>query len=292
MSRIRNWVFTIHNYTQDDIDHLNTVECKYLVYGLEEGSHETPHIQGYIELENPKSMGAMKKLLNRNDVHLEKRMGTAKQASEYCKKEGHFYEKGEMKKQGERTDLVELAEQVRTGEVNMEQLREDNPMAYHTYGRTLEKIEDDRMRKTKREWMTKGTWLYGPTGVGKSHRAYEMAEGKSTYVYTEDGRWWDAYKGEEVVIIDDFRGSIPYNQLLKMIDKWEYKVPRRGREPMMFLAKEVIITSALHPKDVYKNLAAGDNLNQLYRRVEIVKCTEVGAQKSPEGNTRLLVDDI
>lgn len=292
MSRHRNWVFTIHNYTQEDVEQLNTVDCRYLVYGLEEGSHETPHIQGYIELDNPKSMGAMKKLLNRNDVHLEQRMGTAKQASEYCKKEGHFYERGELKKQGERTDLFELAEQVRVGEINMEELREDNPMAYHTYGRTLEKIDDDRMRNTKRTWMTKGVWLYGPTGVGKSHRAYEMAGDRSTYVYTEDGGWWDAYKGEEVVIVDDFRGSIPFNQLLKMIDKWEYRVRRRGREPMTFLAKEVIITSALHPKEVYKNLAVGDNLDQLYRRVEVVRCVQESEQKSQEGNTEPLVVDI
>jgi len=29
------------------------------------------------------------------------------------------------------------------------------------------------LSRRKREWHTEGLWLYGSTGTGKSHRAYE-----------------------------------------------------------------------------------------------------------------------
>lgn len=40
---------------------------------------------------------------------------------------------------------------------------------YHQYGRTLNAVEDITLRQKYRKWMTEGIWIYGKTGVGKSH---------------------------------------------------------------------------------------------------------------------------
>ena len=143
-------------------------------------------------------------------------------------------------------------------------------MAVHQYGRTLDRLEDIRMRSVARTEMTKGVWLWGPTGTGKSHRAANM-EG-TQYWWTNDNGWWDGYKQQDVVILNDFRGNIAYGEMLQMVDKWPYAVRRRGREPMPFTSKMVVVTSSLHPKDVYKNLSAEDKLAQLERRFDIIKC--------------------
>ena len=79
--------------------------------------------------------------------------------------------------------------------------------------------------------------------------------------FPNDGGWWDGYTGQETVIINEFRGGIAYSELLDLLDKYPKTVRRRCREPVPFLAKRVIITSVLQPKEVYCNLAENDTLS-------------------------------
>ena len=76
---------------------------------------------------------------------------------------------------------------------------------------------------------------------------------------TRDGEW-DAYKGQDIVIMNDFRGHIPYDQLLQLIDKYPVKVRRSGRGPTSFLAKHIIITSSLRPENVHHNRNENDDI--------------------------------
>jgi len=117
--------------------------------------------------------------------------------------------------------------------------------------------------------MTKGIWIYGPTGRGKSHEAFQGFSPSTHYLYTDDGGWWDGYVGQETVIINDFRGKIPYDYMLQLIDKWPFNVRRRNREPFPFTSKRVIITSSLSPEDVYHNREENDKIEQLLRRLEV-----------------------
>lgn len=106
MSRSRAWCFTIHNYTEENYEHIKSVECRYLIIAKEKGeSEKTDHLQGYIEFDTQRTMGGIKKLFKNNTVHLEVRRGTAQQAREYCTKENEFFEKGEISNQGQRRDL-------------------------------------------------------------------------------------------------------------------------------------------------------------------------------------------
>ena len=49
---------------------------------------------------------------------------------------------------------------------------------------------------------------------------------------------------------------------------------RRNRDPYPVSSKNIIITTALPPEKVYKNLDKEDSMSQLYRRFKVYKCID------------------
>jgi len=283
VKKTRSYCFTLNNFTKDE--HVMLVEtfsneCSYWVVGEEKGEQGTPHLQGYIYMINAKTITTLKKWNSR--VHWEAARGSPLEASTYCKKDGKFVEFGKLPEQGLRTDLKAINDSILAG-TTVDSICLSNPAAFHQYGRTFQKTEDLRMRKLFRNFTTTGTWYHGPTGTGKSHKAFEGYSPDTHYLYPNDGGWWDGYVQQETVIFNDFRADIPYAFLLQLIDKWPVSVKRRGREPLPFMSKHVIITSSLTPEKCYHGvLDRDDNIDQLLRRMNIIEI----AQKYSGGNTR------
>lgn len=288
--KARCWEITINNFTEEEeqafIKHAQT-ECQYAIYQIEKGEKEgTPHIQGCIYYKNPRIWP--KKIFPRAHINREKVKGAL---FRYCQKDETRvrgpYEFGEAPEQGERTDLKEVKEDIMKGK-SVDEITLENPFMYHQYGRTLEKLEDLRLRQQYRTEMTQGIWYYGETGVGKSHKAFEGYSSDTHFMIDGDTiskGWWDGYKGQETVIINEFRGGLPYNFLLQLMDKWPLNVPRRNRGGIPFISKKIIITSPLPPEEVYKNLSEHDSLSQLYRRCTVIELLRNGTEVV-RGNTR------
>lgn len=276
--RSRGWCFTINNWLPEDHLRLRElIECQCLGYQEEAGEETgTPHLQGWIYFSNARTRKAVSGMLPR--AHLEKMKGNVEQNIAYCSKSktrvGEYFQKGTLPVgRGKRTDLIELKNEIKEGK-SVKEIRAEKPDIYHQYGRTLDKLEDDILETKYRTWMTKGTWYHGPTATGKSERAFQgwTENPDKYYIWKNDHGWQDGYKGQEIVIIDDFRGKdIPYDELLKMVDKYPYWVNRRGRAPHPWLAKEVRITSSLSPHQCYCHRNSADKIEQLLRRFEIIK---------------------
>lgn len=278
--RSRGWCFTIFNYEEeyDNIIRKLNKNSTYYIIGKEIcPTTGNKHLQGYAYYKNAITGKSMLSKLTPT-ASIERANGTAQQNYDYCSKEMDFIEHGEMPKQGERVDLITLANQIKEGKKKVNDLAMENPYTYHCYGRTLEKIENITINKNFRKHMTKGIWLYGPTGVGKSHIAFNnFGEYDESTHYTHpsnDGKWWDGYTGQKIVIINDFRANIPFSDLLQLVDKWPYKVPRRFVGPIQFTSEIVIITSSMHPRNAYNNIAQTDDIGQLYRRFDIYLCED------------------
>ena len=270
MSRSRGWCFTINNFTDEDVAKVKSFDCRYMIYGVEKGASGTPHLQGYLYMSNDRTLSAMKKKFHAT-CHLEVQRGTSQEASDYCKKELKFTERGELPRQGRRTDLYEVMDEIKEGK-KVDDIVMEDPYFYHQYGRTLHKIEDLCMRKKFRNFQTTGTWYYGTTGTGKSATAFEGYNPETHYHFKYDNGWQDDYAQQHTVIIDEFRGQIPYHEMLTMVDEHpNHIMKRRSRSPLPFLSKHVIVTSSMHPSEVYKNLHADDKIDQLLRRFKIVK---------------------
>lgn len=284
MSRSRGWCFTLNNYTEWDQKALEKVDCRFLIFGKEVApTTGTPHLQGYIYWDSLKSMKAVKKVVGER-AHLQPANGTAEENIKYCSKEGVVFQKGDPPAQGKRKDIEELVCEIQGG-ATVDDIALSNPMAFHQYGRTLQRVEDILLRKRFRTEMTQGIWLYGSTGVGKSHRCFEGYNPETHYTWKYDGGWQDGYVGQEVVLINEFRGQIPLCDMLMLVDKWPHTIRRRGREPAPFLAKKVIVTSSLHPGEIYLNVG-NDKIEQLLRRFDVQHITsrddQEGALATPQ----------
>lgn len=250
----------------------------YMAYGDEIcPSTQRPHHQGWVYFKNPRYTFALRK---RHKCYFKAMFGNIDKNSDYVAKQGSLHEFGTKPSQGERTDLIEAINNVREG-VSVDQILLDSPYFFHQYGRTLRAAEDVLNRSKRRDWMTKGYWIHGPTGVGKSHWAYTFDP--QLYVKPLDEKWWDDYTGQDTVLIEDFRGEITYGMLLRLIDKYPLQVCRKHRVGAPFLARTVIITSPMTPHEVYHHLAEQDSLDQLTRRVEMVALPLPGAPPGGEG---------
>lgn len=95
---VRNWCWTLNNYTPEEYDFLVSKdlvdELNYHIVAKEVGEKGTPHLQGYTVFKKTIRLSAVKKLFQTNRVALFARKGTHEQASDYCKKTEEYKEFG------------------------------------------------------------------------------------------------------------------------------------------------------------------------------------------------------
>lgn len=267
------WVFTINNYTEDDVKAVENVECQAITCGYEVGENGTPHIQGaiYWGSKNGKTCGATCKALG-GRARVEPMRGSWEENLEYTTKEGNALRvEGEGPQQGARNDLIGMKRKLDEG-ATLADLYEYDFGCAAKYSRAFKEYIDLKQRSQMRTEQTTCDWIFGPTGAGKSHIAFNSVDLSDTYIWKNDGGWWDGYEGQTYVIINEYRGEIPYGELLSMLDKWPHSVRRRCREPAPFVSKHVVITSSMHPRKVYWKLNAKDSIDQLMRRVKVIEC--------------------
>lgn len=273
----RWFIATNWNLNTEEVFNKNKKQIRYIMFGEEICPEtKTKHHQAFIYFINNRSTGnrslnAIAEMfkLKKKDKHIyvNPMRGNFMQNEAYVSKEGIYKKLGEEPKPGLRTDLKETADEILKGNLSVDEIVAECPSMYHQYGRTLEKLEILRLRKQWRTEMTEGIWLWGPTGVGKSHEAFRNYHPDTHFIKDLNVDWWDGYKGQPIIIFNEFRGQIKLGELLDLIDKYPKNVPVRGRESVPFLAKKIIITSCKAPDEVYKN--CGENLEQLYRRIEV-----------------------
>lgn len=191
------------------------------------------------------------KLIVGNSAHIEPSKGNDEQNKEYCSKSGDYWEHGVPCKQGQRTDLEAVVDTIRqSGRIR--DVVESHPVSYIKYHRGIEKCFGYLAERTQRDWKTEAIVYYGDAGSGKSRTAKEVAEARGYKIYYKPrGNWWDNYKGEEAVIIDDFYGWLSYDEMLRILDRYPLQIPIKGGY-VEFVGKLVIITSNRSVREWWK----------------------------------------
>lgn len=252
----RDWCFTYNNYTEEGERQVKEYRCEYLVYGREIGDSGTPHLQGYIEFKSPKRLATLKKQLPK-EIHWELRKGTKKQAADYCKEDGDFFEKGEMTRQGERTDLHRVNELVEE-KATLATIAEECPTEFIKYQRGITALRNLRVLKP-RSGPAICVWLWGKTGVGKTRFPFDT----HNTVYIKDGTmWWDGYDQQEAIVVDDYDGKWPFRNFLQFLDRYPFQGQVKGGY-VNINSPYIYVTCEFPPSSLY----SGTELAQVERRL-------------------------
>ena len=229
--------FTINNPTDEERARLllETQKASYLVYQEEQGENGTRHIQGYIEFTSPKRFTTLKKSVAFGRAHLERRKGSAQQASDYCKKketrlEGtEPVELGKISKQGQRNDLKNIKLMLDEG-------------ASHKSFTEYRNLDPPAIRDVE------VIILFGAPGTGKSRWAYRTFPDLWS---KPPGPWFDTYAGQETILIDEMGGDyIDYRTLLRVTEGYPLLTPVKGSF-VHLRHKRVVICSNFHPNEWY-----------------------------------------
>lgn len=257
---LRNFVFTLNNYTDAEVDTVCEIPHKYLIIGFEVGECGTPHIQGYCELLKQTKFATIKKMIPR--AHIEPRNGTAQQAADYCKKDGDWVEDGTISNPGRRSDLEEVRNTVLTSGMRDVIMKIGANLQGIRYAeKVLQYCEKARTGKAK------VTWIFGASGTGKSTHARALA-GEGHWEHKEDHKWFDGYDGQSKVVFDEFRDTQwSMKTLLGLIGPGPMRVEYKGGT-RQFQAEEIFITSILPPWEQYKHTT--EPIKQLLRRIDVI----------------------
>lgn len=232
----RHTLWVLNNWTPDELklvrEYAESVP-RYMCWSQEVGENGTPHLQGYVAWENPRSLQKFKAALG-GRVHYGDQNGntngTAQQNRNYClgmvEKKGFtqnptFEECGEIPEQGTRTDWQQAVTHLSTGG-DIPTVVAAQPQLLPCI-RALERFQQISNRPLNRH--VDVIILIGKPGTGKSRWAYDNYPD----LYSKpEGQWYDGYIGQKTLLLDDYYGDIPYSQLLKVCDRYPLQVPVKG----------------------------------------------------------------
>ncbi|MDF2700824.1 MAG: replication protein [Haloplasmataceae bacterium] len=264
-TRSRKWQLTINNPTDKGFTHDRLKELASNLKGLtywcmsdEIGENKTYHTHFYLAFKDACRFSTLKNVFD--GAHFEMAKGTSQQNRDYVFKEGKWEndkkkdtnlvntheEFGDLpveRGQGYRTDIEDLYDMIKQGMSNF-QILEESPQ----YLLNIDKIE--KTRQIVREEQFKVTfrdlhvsYIYGQTGVGKTRGVMEMYGYDNVFRITDYQHPFDNYKGQDVVIFEEFRSSLKIQDMLIYLDGYPIELPCRYANKIACFTEIYIITN-------------------------------------------------
>ncbi len=271
----KHWCFTNNNPTVSDRECLHSIENEghvlYIVYGSELGEkHDIPHLQGFVTFANRKSLAQVRAVLPRAHWEAKSRHSTYKEAIDYCKKDGDYVEWGEppvdpaVKLKRRWTKAFEDA---KVGD--FESIPKDMLIRYY---HSFKRIQQDYPTIPKNNEKTCGQWYVGPTGFGKTRTA--VARYPNLYDKPLN-KWWDGYRGQETVLIDDLAPAHGkwIGHLMKRWADWKSFPAEQKGTTVMIRPKRIIVTSQYTIDEVFYDPQDKCTVDAIKRRFKVTNFT-------------------
>lgn len=244
-----------------------------------------PHCHAVFEDTKTMRFTAVQKLFP--GMHIEVTKGNKEQAEDYINKRGKWQEKGENVLcivrhgdikgcQGQRRDFDIIDDLINQGLTPNEIL--EKSFSYRRYETMIKRaFFDKRMRETPILRDVKTFFHFGESGSGKRTCMFSFVKSMvpvNVYLLTDYGKGgFDNYNGQPILCMDEFRGQIPFSQLMNLLDGYRVQIPCRYSNGYA-LWIEVHIFTVLPPEMIYKTMVEEnrgiDTYEQLRRRIDFV----------------------
>lgn len=219
-------------------------------------------------------------------AHIEMTMGKKEQVEAYINKTGVFEEKGEVivakaqegeliGRQGKRSDIDTIREAIDEG-MTWQEVRRLNDDFFDSKITAMIKnmYFDKRNLETPFKRDVKVHWCFGASGSGKTGITLDLVKElgeNQIYLVSDYKNGFDTYAGEPILILDEFRGQLPYATLLGILEGYKKQIPVRYAN-VLGLWNEVYITTIKTPEQVYAKMIDtseqdDDPISQLMGRI-------------------------
>lgn len=205
------------------------------------GEQGTPHTHLYLYSPNAILFSTLQQRFM--GAHIEMAKGSHIDNRNYIRKEGRwltdskhetnlpetFEESGSLPAERGKRETIssEILELIQSGATNAEIL-----LQYPSAMNRLQHIEATRQalleERFRNQWRDLDvTYLWGKTGVGKTRSVMEQYGYANVYHVTNYEHPFDDYKGQDVILFDEFRSSLPIADMLKYLDGYPLMLPCR-----------------------------------------------------------------
>lgn len=267
----RNFVFT--KFIADDAlgpQELPGHNCTYMAYSLERcPTTNRLHCQGFIHWREPTTLAVAHEAMPH--TWIKPAHGSIRQNLRYITKlETHVsgpYEFGERPKQGERTDLDEVAGKIKDG-LPLKRAAQEYPAQWVKFNRGLTSLRQMVVQPPKFRDLTV-TWLWGPTACGKTRRVHESCDEDDLYTVHPNAKWWDGYDGQDTILFDEFYGHIDLEVMLRLLDHYRLQLEVKGGMTYAMWTK-VWLTSNVDPMTLYAG-ARPETREAFFRRITTIE---------------------
>ena len=298
LKKSRKYQLTFNNPSDHSISHnfINETmkNLHWLYYCLcdEVGETGTPHTHLFFSCKNAVMFDRVKRLFP--SAHIEAARGSCQDNRDYIRKEGKylhsdkketniletFEEYGEMpldKSAKNETVSQQVLEMIENGCSNAEIIR-----AFPSYSTKISHL--DKTRQTLLEEENKNTWrnvdvtyIHGETATGKTRFVMEKYGYSNVFKVTNYKNPFDSYSGQDVILFDEFRSSLPLSDMLQFIDGYPCMLPARFADKVACFTK-VYIVSNIDLNKQYPNIQNEDikSWNAFVRRIKrIIKFQQI-----------------
>lgn len=264
-SQSRKYQLTINNPKEKELGHdeiqSRLLSLKALIYFCISdeigGKEHTYHTHIFCVFENPKLFTTIKNKFP--EAHIETARGSCSQNRDYVFKSGKWkdtekestsipgtqVEYGELPEERvcPKPELALLYELIKEGKTNAEILEE-----YPEYMFDFTHIDHCRLilvqERYKNIWRDlEVTYIYGKTGAGKSRFVMENFGYENVFRVTDYVHPFDTYRGENVLMFEEFNSSLRIHDMLNFLDGYPLKLPARYMDKQACFTKVYITTN-------------------------------------------------
>ncbi len=301
--KFRKYLLTINNPIDKGYNHNKINEImslfKYEYYCLcdEVGENGTPHTHIYFYCTNAVYFDTVKKRFP--EAHIDSAKGSSQENRDYIRKEGKY-----LTSDKKETNNIETFEEY--GTMPLDAVDKNKSISADVYEMIKDGCSDTDILerypscyiKLKQIETTRQTilserfadefrhievsYIFGETGTGKTRYVMDKYGYRNVYKITDYAHPFDRYKGEDIMLFDEFRSSLTIKDMLQYLDGYPCSLPARYENKTACFTK-VFIISNISLSQQYPNIQTEEpeTWNALIRRINYITEFRRNSSKLP-----------